>query len=169
MQQVLDDYNALISYAETGWERKHKSTKQHITYVIEVNRTILQRCFAKLNLPTILASKLFSNIHYVPPTNTDNSEQKQTNTQGSETQTEPIPTQISHTQTAMAQSRSDFLKMASSLINYKFEGDQLKLASFQADIDLVVEATEDQNRALCLSSSDVFQAERWNMFWFKTP
>lgn len=148
LQQVLDDYNALIIYAEIGWERKHKSTKQHITYVIEANRTILQRCFAKLNLPTILPSKLLSHIHYLPPPNTDSSARKQTD---SEIQTDTILTQNIQTQTTMAQSKSDFLKLASGLINYKFEGDPLKLASFLADVDLVEESAEENNAALCLT------------------
>lgn len=151
LQQVLDDYNALIGYSEIGWDRKHNSTKQHITHVIEANRTILQRCFAKLNLPTVLPGKLLSNIHYLPPPTNNNSQQKQIDKTDSEIQTDLILTQTIQTQTTMAQSKSEFLKLASSLINYKFEGDPLKLASFLADVDLVVESAEANNGALCLT------------------
>lgn len=74
LQQVVDDYNTLIVYSEVGWEKKHKNTKHHIISVIEANRTILQRCFAKLNLPTILPGKLLSTIQYLPPNNSNNSQ-----------------------------------------------------------------------------------------------
>lgn len=70
-------------------------------------------------------------------------------------------TRAIQTQTAiMAQSRTEFLKMASGLINYKFEGDQLKLSSFLADIDLVEASTEEQLMPLCIRLlKDVFLAE----------
>lgn len=51
----------------------------------------------------------------------------------------------------MPQSTSDFLKLAATIINYKFEGDPLKLKAFLADVDLVYEATEAANRALCFT------------------
>lgn len=35
LQQVLDNYNALICYSELGWDRKHKPTKHHIITAIE--------------------------------------------------------------------------------------------------------------------------------------
>lgn len=51
----------------------------------------------------------------------------------------------------MAQTPADFLRLASALLNYKFEGDPLKLASFLADVDLVEQAAEANNKALCLT------------------
>lgn len=51
----------------------------------------------------------------------------------------------------MAQTRSEFLKLAGSLINYKFEGEPLKLTSFLNDIDLVVDSAEENNARLCVT------------------
>lgn len=50
----------------------------------------------------------------------------------------------------MPQSASEFLKLAASIINYKFNGDPLKLESFLTDIELVEELAEDSNKELCL-------------------
>lgn len=67
------------------------------------------------------------------------------------TQTDRLQTENIQTQTIMAQTRSEFLKLAGSLINYKFEGDPLKLTSFLNDIDLVVDSAEDNNARLCVT------------------
>lgn len=50
---------------------------------------------------------------------------------------------------AMAQSPSDFLKVVNPIINYKFNGDPLKLESFVSDIELVYELADPANRVLC--------------------
>lgn len=50
----------------------------------------------------------------------------------------------------MVQSTSEFLKLAASIINYKFAGDPLKLQSFLTDIELVSGLAEDANTDLCL-------------------
>lgn len=51
----------------------------------------------------------------------------------------------------MVQSAADFLKLAGTLINYKYEGDPLKLKTFLADVDLVNAAAEAANKALCIT------------------
>lgn len=166
---VLDCYNAIIVYAEIDYDRKKKCTKEYIEDTIRTNRVTLQKCFERLNIPVTLPGKLLSTIHYVQ------SEQKSNITSGQstqtdeieligqETETEPIPQSSTGIQTdqvtllnqitqtiTMAQTKSEFLKMAASLINYKFEGDPLKLASFLADVDMVVETTEEANKTSCV-------------------
>lgn len=160
LQFVLDAYNALVIYAEIDYENKRNSTKQYITSVLEANRTILSRCYEKLNSPTVLPGKLLSHIHYLPPS--DKSVHKTVKTQSSETQTigevlaisdtqtDPILTQTIETQTAMTQTKAEFLKLAGSLLNYKFEGDPLKLPSFLADVDMVEDIAEEVNMATCI-------------------
>lgn len=50
----------------------------------------------------------------------------------------------------MVQSKQEFLKLASSIINYKYNGDPLKLESFLSDIELVCDLAEEPNEDLCL-------------------
>lgn len=52
--------------------------------------------------------------------------------------------------TTMVQSTSEFLKLAASILNYKFAGDPLKLESFITDIELVDELAEAANKDICL-------------------
>lgn len=164
LEDVLDSYNALVIYAGIDYENKKKSTKEYVNSVLEANRTVLGDCFAKLKLPIVLPGKLLSNIHYLPPPpNTSNSEKKPVETQNSETQTidknltlvetqtDPIVAQSIQTQTTMAQTKFEFLKLAGSLINYKFEGDPLKLASFLADIDMVEDVADENMMATCVT------------------
>lgn len=51
----------------------------------------------------------------------------------------------------MAQSVEDFLKIASGVINYKFNGDPMKLRSFLNDVNIVKNATHEANTNLCVS------------------
>lgn len=153
LELVLDRYNAIIVYAEIDYEKKKRTTKEHITSVIEVSRVTLQRCFEKLNLPVILPGKLLSNIHYVPPTpnpkpKTGTSEHTQTEQNSQNTGTQTL---VDNNTVNMPQTTAEFLRVASGLINYKFEGDPLKLATFLADVDLVCLSAENNNRALCLT------------------
>lgn len=82
LEHLLDQYNALINYAEIDYEKKKHRTKEYIENTLSVNRITLQRCFEKLKLPVILPGKLLSTIHYVI--------QKEIHTKGinQETQTE---------------------------------------------------------------------------------
>lgn len=222
LENVLDKYNALITYAEIDYDRKKQKTREYIESTISVNRITLQRCFEALNLPVILPGKLLSTIHFViqkqirvkkadhsiqtdfqgvdknfqtdilkqgvdtdiqtdfqgvdNSSQTDSreisiSEYSQTDFQGvdrySQTIISSISTKNSETQifietdnkltqtiekfANMAQKPSQFLGLASSLINYKFEGDPLKLASFLADVDLVEQSAEEENKPLCVT------------------
>lgn len=45
----------------------------------------------------------------------------------------------------VAQTNKEFLKLVSPIINYKFNGDPLKLESFLADVDLVIELAENDD------------------------
>lgn len=68
-------------------------------------------------------------------------------------QTDQIDFQISSTQTivdTMAQTKPEFLKLVPTIINYKFEGDPLKLTSFLADVELIEDVVEQQNLPTCL-------------------
>lgn len=56
----------------------------------------------------------------------------------------------SQTTDNMVQSAPEFLKTAASILNYKFNGDPLKLEAFLADVDLVESVAEDNNKDLCL-------------------
>lgn len=49
----------------------------------------------------------------------------------------------------MTQTRADFMKLAASILNYKFDGNPLKLESFLTDIELVESLAEDNNKELC--------------------
>lgn len=50
----------------------------------------------------------------------------------------------------MPQSKQDFFKIASSVLNYRFDGDPLKLESFIEDAEFVSAMTEDENKEVCL-------------------
>lgn len=69
LEDILDCYNALISYAEIDYENKKHSTKEYIKSVIGVNRITLQRCYENLKIPITLPGKLLSTIHYLPQQN----------------------------------------------------------------------------------------------------
>lgn len=49
----------------------------------------------------------------------------------------------------MPQTAAEFLKMAAPIMNYKFNGDPLKLESFIADVELVADLVEEQNTNVC--------------------
>lgn len=49
----------------------------------------------------------------------------------------------------MVQTSADFFKMAAPVLNYKYEGDALKLESFIEDMELVEAMAEDANKAIC--------------------
>lgn len=49
----------------------------------------------------------------------------------------------------MAQSKADFLKMASSILNYKFNGNPLKLESFVTDVEMIEEIATAENKEFC--------------------
>lgn len=49
------------------------------------------------------------------------------------------------------QTKAEFLKMASGILNYKFNGDPLKLKSFLADVEMVAALAEEPNKAFCLT------------------
>lgn len=66
LQNTLDAYNAIVLYAEIDFDRKKNKTKEFIKAQVEVNRTTLQRCYEKLNLPLSLPGALLSTIHYIP-------------------------------------------------------------------------------------------------------
>lgn len=151
LQVVIDAFNAIIIYSELDYENKRKNTKALIKASIEVNRLTLQHCFEKLNLPTLLPGKLLSTIHFVPK-NSIQPKPTEIVLQSTSSQTF-IEIQNVGIQTAqnMVQSAADFLKLASALINYKYEGDPLKLATFLADVDLVTVSAEEANAALCIT------------------
>lgn len=161
LEYALDCYNSIVVYSEIDFDRKKKATKEHIKAVIEANRITLHLCFDKLNLPFVLPGKLLSTIHYLPSTpKADNSKHEPIDTQNSYTQTisgsiesitEGTQTLGSTHRVNMAQTKGEFLKLAGALINYKFEGDPLKLKTFLADVDLVCLAAEENNAALCLT------------------
>lgn len=48
------------------------------------------------------------------------------------------------------QTKAEFLKMATGLINYKFSGDPLKLESFLADVEMVEALAEEENKEFCV-------------------
>lgn len=146
LEYVLDCYNSIVIYSEIDFEKKKKSTIEHIRAVIEANRITLHLCFDKLKLTFTLPGKLLSTIHYVPDNNPDHTHTDKHNKPNKETQTV-----VDTNETKMVQSINDFLKLASALINYKYEGDPLKLQSFLADVDLVVQSAEENNGALCLT------------------
>jgi hypothetical protein len=50
----------------------------------------------------------------------------------------------------MPQTKNDFIKMAGNILNYKYDGDPLLRDNFIEDVELVVEMTEDEHKALCL-------------------
>lgn len=52
--------------------------------------------------------------------------------------------------TMVAQTPQEFFATASKILNYKFEGDPLKLQSFLEDVELVEEMAQPETRAVCL-------------------
>lgn len=57
---------------------------------------------------------------------------------------------VPNSNTNMPQSKSDFFKLADGHINYKYEGDPLKLEAFIEDIELIDEMAEEGNKATAL-------------------
>lgn len=171
LEDVLDAYNAIISYSELNYENKKRATKEYITENITANRATLQRCYEKLQIPVTLPGKLLSTIHYVPQPkpNTSNENSNKNNSHKSDENlhknpnksptTHSNPNNQSHTSnlnqtipTKMAQTRESFLKIASNVLNYKYGGDPLKLNSFILDVELVNSlASNDDTRAFCLT------------------
>lgn len=49
----------------------------------------------------------------------------------------------------MPQSAREFMSMAGPVLNYKFDGNALKLETFLTDIDLVESLAEDDQKTLC--------------------
>lgn len=49
----------------------------------------------------------------------------------------------------MAQTKADFMKLAGPILNYKYNGDPLKLETFITDVELVQEMAEDEQKDLC--------------------
>lgn len=50
----------------------------------------------------------------------------------------------------MPQSKQDFLKMAASVLNYKYDADPLRLESFLADVEIVEAMAEAEQNDFCL-------------------
>lgn len=49
----------------------------------------------------------------------------------------------------MAQSKTEFMRLAGPILNYKYDGDPLKLETFLTDVELVVEMAEVEQKDLC--------------------
>lgn len=156
LESVLDAYNAIVSYSSIDYEKKKKSTREFIESSLSVNRITLQRCYEKLKLPIILPAKLLSTIHYIKPVNSGQSSEEKNSLTSNSTQTETSEQTNNSSQTdqnnsKMAQTIEQFLKSASSVINYKFNGDPLKVNSFIKDAQLIhAMAENDRTRAFCL-------------------
>lgn len=163
-ETVIDSYNAIISYAVLDYERKKEATREFIQSTIGVNRITLQRCFGKLNLPIILPGKLLSTIHYLPQQK-DNSNANQSSVphaksddsdpnSAAKDNSKSIPagnSEKNNTHT-MAQTVDTFLKSASNIINYKFNGDPLKVNGFIADAKLVASLAQNEDtKQFCLT------------------
>lgn len=61
-------------------------------------------------------------------------------------QVDPI---LSNNNIEMAQSKADFMKLAAPILNYKYDGDPLKLNTFLTDVELVEEMAEEAQKDLC--------------------
>lgn len=59
-------------------------------------------------------------------------------------------TENNTTNVNMPQTKPEFLKLAASIINYKFGGDPLKLESFLTDVELITDLAEADNKQLCV-------------------
>lgn len=101
---VIEAYNAIISYSEINFENKRKATKEYITENITANRATLQRCFEKLKIPLVLPGKLLSTIHYLPnegpiiKTSVSTTQTEPTNVETLATQSDQIIVETSATQ-----------------------------------------------------------------------
>lgn len=197
LEYVLDTYNAIIVYSEVDYERKKRATKEFIEETINANRTTVQRCYEKLNIPVTLPGKLLSTIHYLPPRQPIHYKKVETKRVSTQTEskfisenietqtdfhyfTETVDTQtefeIANTDTQtdfvqsirtistqtvaakrtnttkMSQTVDSFLKTASGIINYKFNGDPLKLKGFINDSKLVeAVASTPETKALVIT------------------
>lgn len=115
LENLLDKYNSIVSYIDVDWDRKKKSTKEHIKNVLEADRITIQRCFEKLNLPLTLPGSLLSTIHYIPQP------QKQTKSSKSRhSQTVDVLTSANKTQTDQIETESNSAQTEQivALVNY---------------------------------------------------
>lgn len=178
LTEIIDAYNAIITYSDVRYEHKHESTKDYIVENVTANRSTLQSCYEKLNIPISLPGRLLSTIHFVPPPQPDNSNQNPNNSDSNSNNDSnnsnsnnnlntdnsnsdnPNPNPNNSNQDIMpdtepkmsTQTVESFLKSASSIINYKFSGDPLKLNSFINDTILVQALAENETtKAFCLN------------------
>lgn len=49
----------------------------------------------------------------------------------------------------MLRTKAEFIKLAGPILNYKYNGDPLKLSTFVTDMELVVELAEVEQKDLC--------------------
>lgn len=152
---MIDCYNTVIVYSEINFERKKKSTKEHIVETIEVNRVTIRRCYDKLSIPLTLPGNLLSTIHYLPSRNQSsdsesNKKSKLNINSTTQTDLEIIQPHSAQNTVKMPQSVDDFFKMASAIIRDKFEGDAELLDSFIKDAEFIESMTEQQNKELFL-------------------
>lgn len=156
LENLLDKYNSIVSYAEINWDRKKRSTKEHIKSVLEADRITIQRCFEKLNLSLTLPGNILSTIHYIPtknpvtpkPSKSIHSQTEQIVGSTNYTQTEGIPNANNSTQTV--QTMDTFLKLCGSQINKTFDGDPLQLKAFVDSANLLKSVADDKADTLKL-------------------
>lgn len=161
LEYALDTYNTIITYSEIDFEKKKKSTKEHIISTVEANRITIQRCYEKLGIPVTLPGKLLSTIHYIPDSNPNyqhgnsNSDSKNNSSDDSKTNStndsntknnssdNSIPNSTgnsNHNQNPVNNSTMEpaqYLKLCGSQINRDFSGDPLTLKSFISSIKLL--------------------------------
>lgn len=82
---------------------------------------------------------------------TGNTGTEQQNNNGNEGDSDTVHSQpTNRTDNTMPQTPEEFVKTASHILNYKFEGDPLKLQSFLEDIDLVQAMAKPESKDVCL-------------------
>lgn len=170
---ITSTYNALISYIATHFEKFNAESKAILSNRIDYSKQKLIECFKVLRLNYDWSDNQFDliDIEKVGPIDDDFDESSageeltsddKLNTTDSLVVDEANKSDISilvqtkstnsnsEANGIMPQTTSEFLRLAASMINYKYDGDPLKLESFVADVELVSEVASDENADLCL-------------------
>lgn len=166
---VIEAYNNLARFVAIIFDSQTQQQKERLESLFEKVLKVklceaLQVLSLKINLPEnfleidIKTVQPLSNVTQTNQTQSTASVSNNLNTQIQGTipiQTNPVQTSTVTTQITipakMPQTRAEFLKEAGSVINYKFDGNPLKLESFLADVDMVEAIAEAEQRAFCLT------------------
>lgn len=177
--EIVKTYNNLANYLANIYENGTHKTKTECVSKIQPFITKIKSCFDILQLEYDWPTYVLATVDPNKIRNIDNGTQSKSQDSSSapvdDTGNDSDSSQISHNSNrskhsqhsvqllsaksnsdsgsesdTMPQTKQELAKFAASVINYKFDGNPLKLDGFLADIDIIIDITEENNMAFCL-------------------